>query len=91
MSNWKTSGINIRICGKGKRLSPWWEQPLNSVSYFGSGLDSRAASGAPVEHHGAHAESISGTRPAGIQDDDGKDVGVINKSTLLKGIQGGKA
>lgn len=29
--------------------------------------------------------------PIVIQDDDGKDVGVINKSTLLKGIQGGKA
>lgn len=30
-------------------------------------------------------------QPIVIQDDDGKDVGVINKSTLLKGIQGGKA
>ncbi len=26
-----------------------------------------------------------------IQDDDGKDIGVVDKSTLLKGIQGGKA
>jgi glycine betaine/proline transport system ATP-binding protein len=30
-------------------------------------------------------------QPIVIQDDDGKDVGVINKTTLLKGIQGGKA
>ena len=29
--------------------------------------------------------------PIVIQDDDNKDVGVITKSTLLKGIQGGKA
>ena len=29
--------------------------------------------------------------PIIIQDDDGKDVGVIDKTTLLKGIQGGKA
>ena len=30
-------------------------------------------------------------QPIVIQDDKGKDVGVVNKSTLLKGIQGGKA
>ena len=29
--------------------------------------------------------------PIVIQDDEGNDVGVVNKSTLLKGIQGGKA
>ena len=29
--------------------------------------------------------------PIVIQDDDGKDIGVIDKTTLLKGIQGGKA
>ncbi|MEM7172001.1 MAG: betaine/proline/choline family ABC transporter ATP-binding protein [Pseudomonadota bacterium] len=30
-------------------------------------------------------------QPIVVQNDDGEDVGVINKSTLLKGIQGGKA
>ena len=30
-------------------------------------------------------------QPIVVQDEDNKDVGVINKSTLLKGIQGGKA
>jgi glycine betaine/proline transport system ATP-binding protein len=30
-------------------------------------------------------------QPIVVQDDSGKDVGVINKITLLKGIQGGKA
>ena len=30
-------------------------------------------------------------QPIVIQNDDGKDVGVVSKSTLLKGIQGGKA
>ncbi|MCP5082182.1 MAG: betaine/proline/choline family ABC transporter ATP-binding protein [Alphaproteobacteria bacterium] len=35
--------------------------------------------------------STETTQPIVITDDDGKDVGVINKSTLLKGIKGGKA
>lgn len=35
--------------------------------------------------------STSTSNPIVITDDDGKDVGVIDKPTLLKGIQGGKA
>ena len=35
--------------------------------------------------------AVTTTHPIVVQDDNGADVGVINKSTLLKGIQGGKA
>ncbi len=51
---------------------------------------------APRAHHGTDLDELidvatTTDQPIVIQDDDGKDVGVINKSTLLKGIQGGKA
>jgi len=51
---------------------------------------------APKAHHGTDLDQLidiatTTDQPIVIQDDDGKDVGVINKSTLLKGIQGGKA
>jgi len=51
---------------------------------------------APRVHHGTDLDqlidiSTTTPHPIVIQDDEGKDVGVINKSTLLKGIQGGKA
>ena len=51
---------------------------------------------APRAHHGCDLDSlidISTTtqKPIVIQDDAGQDVGVIDKTTLLKGIQGGKA
>ncbi len=50
----------------------------------------------PRAHHGTDLDELidiatTTDQPIVIQDDDGKDVGVINKSTLLKGIQGGKA
>lgn len=50
----------------------------------------------PRTHHGTDLDQLidiatTTDHPIVIQDDDGKDVGVINKSTLLKGIQGGKA
>lgn len=35
--------------------------------------------------------STETTQPIVITDDNGKDIGVVNKSTLLKGIKGGKA
>jgi glycine betaine/proline transport system ATP-binding protein len=35
--------------------------------------------------------STTTEHPIVIQDDDGNDIGVIDKTTLLKGIQGGKA
>ena len=35
--------------------------------------------------------SVGTNQPIVVQSDDGDDVGVINKATLLKGIQGGKA
>ena len=35
--------------------------------------------------------SVSSDKPVVIQDDKGKDIGVVDKPTLLKGIQGGKA
>ncbi|MEM7406337.1 MAG: betaine/proline/choline family ABC transporter ATP-binding protein [Pseudomonadota bacterium] len=59
--------------------------------YDGPSLD-----GAPKASHGADLDSLidisTGTdAPIVIQDDDGNDVGVIDKGTLLKGIQGGKA
>jgi glycine betaine/proline transport system ATP-binding protein len=51
---------------------------------------------APRAHHGTdldHLIDIATTtdQPIVIQDDEDKDVGIITKSTLLKGIQGGKA
>ena len=51
---------------------------------------------APRAHHGTDLDSliditITTDHPTVIQDDEGRDVGVINKATLLKGIQGGKA
>ncbi|MGI9483615.1 MAG: quaternary amine ABC transporter ATP-binding protein [Hyphomicrobiales bacterium] len=50
----------------------------------------------PRAHHGTDLDELidiatTTSQPIVIQDDKGKDVGVINKSTLLKGIQGGKA
>ena len=51
---------------------------------------------APRAHHGASLDelidiSVSSDKPVVIQDDKGKDIGVVDKPTLLKGIQGGKA
>ena len=53
-------------------------------------------SSSPRVHHGTDLDSlidISTTteNPIVIVDDDGKDVGVITRATLLKGIKGGKA
>ena len=50
----------------------------------------------PRAHHGTDLDQLidiatTTEQPIVIQNDKGKDVGVINKSTLLKGIQGGKA
>lgn len=50
----------------------------------------------PRAHHGTNLDELidiatTTDNPIVIQGDDGKDVGVINKTTLLKGIQGGKA
>jgi len=50
----------------------------------------------PRAHHGTDLDqlidiSTSTDHPIVIQNDDGSDVGVIDKTTLLKGIQGGKA
>ena len=49
----------------------------------------------PRAHHGTNLDQLidiatTSDHPIVIQDDDGKDVGVITKTTLLKGIQGGK-
>lgn len=51
---------------------------------------------APRAHHGASLDelidiSVKSDKPVVIQNDKGKDVGVVDKPTLLKGIQGGKA
>ena len=50
----------------------------------------------PKAHHGCDLDrlidiSTTTEHPIVIQDDDGNDIGVIDKATLLKGIQGGKA
>ncbi len=50
----------------------------------------------PRAHHGTDLDHLidmatTTDQPIVIQDDEGKDVGIITKSTLLKGIQGGKA
>ena len=50
----------------------------------------------PKAHHGCDLDrlidiSTTTEHPIVIQDDDGNDIGVIDKTTLLKGIQGGKA
>ncbi|MBX2879020.1 MAG: betaine/proline/choline family ABC transporter ATP-binding protein [Granulosicoccus sp.] len=50
----------------------------------------------PRTHHGTDLDQLidivtTTEQPIVIQDDEGGDVGVINKTTLLKGIQGGKA
>jgi glycine betaine/proline transport system ATP-binding protein len=50
----------------------------------------------PRAHHGTNLDELidiatTTEHPIVIQGDDGKDVGVIDKTTLLKGIQGGKA
>ncbi len=50
----------------------------------------------PRAHHGTDLDQLidiatTTDQPIVIQDDDDIDVGVISKSTLLKGIQGGKA
>lgn len=59
--------------------------------YSGPPLDA-----APRTSHGTDLDALidiaTGTDlPIVVQDDDGKDIGVIDKATLLKGIQGGKA
>lgn len=59
--------------------------------YSGPSLDA-----APRTSHGTDLDALidiaTGTDlPIVVQDDDGKDIGVIDKATLLKGIQGGKA
>jgi glycine betaine/proline transport system ATP-binding protein len=64
---------------------------LSIDEYSGPPLD-----GAPRTAHGMDLDklidiSTTTEQPIVVQDDDGKDVGVIDKSTLLKGIQGGKA
>ena len=51
---------------------------------------------APRVHHGTDLDALidlasTTDAPIVVQDDDAKDVGVIDKTTLLKGIQGGKA
>ena len=51
---------------------------------------------APRASHSASLDelidiSATTTQPIVIQDDAGKDIGVVDKTTLLKGIQGGKA
>ena len=63
-------------------------QPLEST-----GVDLTSS---PRAHHGTDLDQLidiatTTEHPIVIQDDDNKDVGVITKSTLLKGIQGGKA
>jgi len=55
-----------------------------------------ALSDAPRVHHGTDLDALidlssSTEKPIVVQDDDNRDVGVIDKTTLLKGIQGGKA
>ncbi len=50
----------------------------------------------PRAHHGTDLDqlidiAITTDQPIVIEDDEGRDIGVINKSTLLAGIQGGKA
>ena len=50
----------------------------------------------PRAHHGTDLDQLidiatTTEHPIVIQDDDQSDIGVISKSTLLKGIQGGKA
>ncbi|OED35210.1 glycine/betaine ABC transporter [Chromatiales bacterium (ex Bugula neritina AB1)] len=50
----------------------------------------------PRTHHGTDLDQLidiatTTDQPIVIQSDEGNDVGVINKTTLLKGIQGGKA
>ena len=59
--------------------------------YSGPPLDA-----APRTSHGTDLDALidmaTGTdQPIVVQDDQGKDIGVIDKTTLLKGIQGGKA
>ena len=59
--------------------------------YSGPALDA-----APRTSHGTDLDALidiaTGTdQPIVVQDHDGKDIGVIDKATLLKGIQGGKA
>ena len=56
--------------------------------------DDLAAS--PKAHHGTNLDQLidiatTTDQPIVIHDDGGSDIGVIDKSTLLKGIQGGKA
>lgn len=50
----------------------------------------------PRAHHGTDLDALidiatTTDQPIVIQGDNGDDIGVINKTTLLKGIQGGKA
>ena len=59
--------------------------------YAGPPLD-----GAPRTSHGTDLDALidlatSTDLPTVVQDDDGQDVGVIDKATLLEGIRGGKA
>ena len=51
---------------------------------------------APRAHHGTDLDQLidiatNTEQPIVVQDDDQNDIGIISKSTLLKGIQGGKA
>jgi len=53
-------------------------------------------SSAPRAHHGTDLDQLidiatNTEQPIVVQDDDQTDIGIISKSTLLKGIQGGKA
>lgn len=64
-------------------------QDMNS--YKGGGLD-----GSPRVPHGTDLDHLidiatETDQPIVVQDDNGSDIGVIDKTTLLKGIQGGKA
>ena len=59
--------------------------------YKGNGID-----GAPRVPHGTDLDQLidiatETDAPIVVQDDGGGDIGVIDKTTLLKGIQGGKA
>ena len=65
------------------------------IESYAALTDADRAAG-PRAHHGMDLDALidiatTTDHPIFIQDDDGRDVGVIDKSTLLTGIQGGKA
>lgn len=67
-------------------------EPINS--YFVEASDDLTQS--PRAPHGTDLDQLidiatTTSQPIVVQDDDNKDVGVISKSRLLKGIKGGKA